>query len=533
MRISTIQIFNIANRSMADANEAMFKTQEQISTGRRVLRPSDDPVASTKIMQLTSELASIEQYQKNIDIAQNNLTIEEFVLDSVNNLVQRMQELGVQAGNTATMGVNEYRALASEVDSRLEELQDLLNTKNANGDYIFGGFKSTKEPFTGSSQSGFRYNGDEGQQFIKIANNTTVAASDSGKGAFVDILSDNNTINTYASPRNTSNPPASISIGEVIDQEAFDEFYPEDMIITFNADNAVVPPGKNYSVTEKSTGRIIVANQAYTPGNDIEVMGVRVAVSGSPVSGTAATPATRTFGADFATSFPFDFSAPADETFNVTVAGRTETFTLDANITSVADLANVLNNAGNGNAAALASLGLVADNTGIRSPAGINFSISNGSANIDGVMGLDTTNGSTSSNGVLSRPGDRFFVDSSNKQDILTILARFSAAMTSYDGSTESRQQLETTVGQTLANLGNAQTSVLDIRAKIGARTNTLESTRSLHLDSELITSEIMGELRDTDYAEASTRLSAQTLILQAAQSSFIRVSRLTLFSQL
>ncbi len=105
--------------------------------------------------------------------------------------------------------------------------------------------------------------------------------------------------------------------------------------------------------------------------------------------------------------------------------------------------------------------------------------------------------------------------------------------MESYDGTPESRNGLETTVAQTLENLGNAQTRILDVRAKIGARTNTLDSTRSLHLDSEIITTEIMAELRDTDYAEASTRLSAQTLILEAAQASFVRVSRLTLFSQI
>lgn len=533
MRISTLQIFNIANRSMASANEAMIKTQEQLSTGRRVLHPSDDPVASTKIMQLTNELASIGQYQNNIDIAQNNLTIQEFVLDSVNNLIQRIQELSVQAGNTATLDVNEYRAIASEVDTRLDELQDLLNTKNANGDYIFGGYKSLNEPFSGSGQSGFRYNGDEGQQFIKIANNTTIAASDSGKSAFVDVQSENNTINTYASKGNTSVPAASISIGEVFDQEIFDDFYPEDIVITFNADNAVVPAGKNFTATEKSTGRVLLANQAYTPGSDIEVMGVRVRVSGSPVSGSRPIPATRNFGADFATAFPIDFTPPADETFQMTVAGRTETFSLDANIASVADLNTVLNNVGNGNAAALASLGLVVDSAGIRSPAGINIQITNGSANINTVMGLDTLNGSVSTNGVMSQSGDQFFIDSSNKQDVLTILSRFSLAMSSYTGSPESREKLETQVARTLANLGNAQTSVLDIRAKIGARENTLESTRSLLLDSELVTTEIMAQLRDTDYAEASTRLSSQTLILQAAQSSFIRVSRLTLFSQL
>ena len=123
MRISTVQIFNIANTSMAEASQALVDTQEQLSTGQRVLDPSDDPVAATKILSLTTELSTIEQYQNNINIAKNNLSIEETVLQSVNNLITRIQELAVQAGNTATLSPTEYESIANEVDSRLDELQ--------------------------------------------------------------------------------------------------------------------------------------------------------------------------------------------------------------------------------------------------------------------------------------------------------------------------------------------------------------------------------------------------------------------------
>lgn len=533
MRISSLQIFNIATNSLADTNQALIKTQEQLSTGKRVNRPSDDPVAATKIMSLTSELAGITQYKKNIDIAQNNLVLEESILRSVNNLVTRMQEVAVQAGNSATLTQNEYNSLASEVDARLDELVNLLNTQNANGDFIFGGYKSRQEPFTGSANTGFTYNGDDGQQFIKVANNTTVAASDSGKALFQDITSANNTVRTYASAANTSNPPVQISVGRVVDQDVFDRFYPEDMVITFNADTNVVPPGKNFTATERSTGRIIAANQAYIPGQSVELNGVSFRISGTPVSGTPATAATRDFGADVGITFPFDFTAPANESFDISVAGRTETIVLDANITNTTDLVSVLNSAANGNAAKLAGLGLTATSSGIQMASGINFSITNGSANIDGVMGLNTFAGTASTDGEQQTPGDRLFVDATQKQDVLTTLARFSDAMKSFDGSSASRDALQDTVASTLTNLTNTQTSVLEVTAKLGARFNTLESTRSLHLDSELVTEKVLADLRDIDYAEAATRLSAQSLILQAAQSSFIRVSQLSLINQL
>jgi len=533
MRISSFQIFNIANKGIADANQAIVHTQEQLSSGMRVLRPSDDPVASTKIMQLTNDIANIGQYRKNIDIAENNLTLEESSLKSANNLLLRMRELAVQAGNTATLSPSEYKALAAEVDARLDEMVNLLNSQNANGDYIFGGYKSRREPFVGSAASGFQYQGDEGQLYIKVANNTTVAASDSGKAIFVDIESAKNTIHTYASPANRSDPPVKVSVGLVTDQEVYDEFYPQDMVVTFNADSSIVPAGKNFTVTERSSGRVIVANQAYVPGSDIEVNGVRFQISGQPVSGQPAVAATRAFGADSAVSFPIDFTPPANESFVMRVGGRSETFVLDGPVNNSTDLANILNSAGNGNAARLAALGISVDNSGIRVNSGVNFSILNGSANIDAVTGLNTTVGTTSTDGTMETAGDRVFIDSSNKQDVLTTLARFSQGMKDYDGTDESRIELEKIVGTTLDNLKNAQTSILDITSKLGARYNTLESTRELHLDSEIVMKEVLSELRDIDYAEAATRLSAQSLVLQAAQSSFVRVSQLNLFAQL
>lgn len=533
MRISSLQIFNIANKGMANANEAMVHTQEQLSSGIRVLTPSEDPVASTKIMQLTNDLSNISQYRKNIDIAENNLVAQESAMSSVSSLLQRIQELAVQAGNTATLSEGEYDALASEVDARLDELLNLLNSQNANGDFIFGGFKSKTSPFIGSAASGFRYLGDEGQKFVKVANNTTVAASDSGKELFVDIQSEHNTIHTYASEANRSVPAIGISVGQVIDQEAFDEFYPRDMVVSFNADNQITPAGKNYTITERNTGRIIVANQPYTQGGDIEVNGVRFRITGMPVSGTPAVPATRNFGADLPFTLPADFTAPGNAQFTVRIGGRTETLQLDGLVNTTVDLANMLNSTVNGNAAKLSDLGITVNTAGFYVASGAQLTLSGGTAAVDAALGLNASTRSESVDGVMGQAGDRVFIDSSNKQDVLTTLARFSNGMKDFDGTDDSRAILETIVADTISNLKHAQTSILDVTAKLGARYNTLDSTRELHLDNEVVIKDVLGELRDVDYAEAATRLSAQSMILQAAQSTFIRVSQLTLFSQL
>lgn len=421
MRISNLHIFNLANQSMSDASSAIAKTQEQLSTGKRVLTAADDPVAAIRIQSLTDNIAVIDQYNKNISIAENNLETEEAALKSVTNLVQRIKELAVQAGNTASLSSSEYEALATEVDSRLDELVSLANTRNSNGDYIFSGYKSKSPAFSGDTINGFRFEGDEGVINIKVANNTFVEASDSGKAIFVDIPNSEKTITTSANPNNRSVPPLTISLGEVVDQAAYDDFYPEDIVITFNDDTNLSPAARNFTVTERSTGKIIAENQPYAAGEELVYHGVSVRMSGTP--------------------------APA--------------------------------------------------NTG----AGVK--------------------------------GDQLFIDSTSTQDVLTTMMRFRDAMQAFDGTQESRTRVSDSVATTLNNLSYIQDSVSQVVTKIGTRINILESTKEQHLDTELVSNTILSDLRDLDYAEAASRLSAQTLILQAAQASFLRITELNLFSRL
>ena len=412
MRISSMQIFDIARRSMADANQALVKTQEQMSTNKRVLTAADDPVASTKILQITDELHAIEQYNKNIDIAENNISLEESLLEGVTSIIQRMQELAVAAGNTATLTPNDYKSMASETNERLDELVGLLNSRNANGDYIFGGYKSTKPPFEGDAFSGYGYVGDEGQQRIKVSNSTTVAATDSGKTLFMDVQSANKTVQTSVAANNQSSPPIKISVGQIVDQDKYNEFYPEDIVIAFatQADGT-----QTFTAKERSSGRVVEGfqDQPYVSGQDIEMQGIRVRISGNPVA------------------------------------------------------------------------------------------------------------------------GDKTMIESTEKQGVLDTLARFKEAMNNFDGSPEGKDELSAIVATTLDNLGHAHTSTLDVVSSLGGRLNTLDSTRDLHLDTELLSKDVLSQLRDVDTADAATRLSQHSMILQAAQQSFIRVSQLTLFSKL
>lgn len=527
MRVSTSQIYNIANIGMKQAQGAVVKTQEQIATGKRLLTPADDPVAATSILQLNQELARTEQYGKNINIAENSLNLEEAALKSVVNLVQRMQELAVSAGNTTVLTSKDYQALAAEVDSRVGELLNLQNTRNASGQYIFAGYQGATQPFSDDGGGHFSYHGDEGQLSLQASTSITVPVSDSGKRIFVDIPSGHNTFNTLANPTNRALPAASISIGEVIDQAAYDKLFPENLVITFNDPNDVGPPATNFTIREANSGKILVANQLHQQGQAIEVKGIRFNIDGAPNPPQAAT-------------LPFNFTSGGLDYLSVPgsitlgVGKQRETFVLDQDLTGAIDasgFAAILNDPGNGNAAKLANLGLTVNAAGITSSSGQNITISGGSADLNAMTGLVTQGaGSTSTNGVQ---GDKFFVNSTNKQGLLTTLSRFSEAMREVKDNPDSKLELSVIVAQTLTNLQNAVTQLSSVQGEVGARLNTLESTKDLNLDTELFGRKVLSDLQDLDVADASIRLQMETFVLSAAQSSFVKVSQLSLFSYL
>jgi flagellar hook-associated protein 3 FlgL len=99
MRISTSYIQQQSVDTMLAQQKQLADTQLQVSTGQRILRPSDDPVAAVKSLNYEREVSINEQYQANADVANNKLNAAENALTSATDIVQRIRELAVQALN--------------------------------------------------------------------------------------------------------------------------------------------------------------------------------------------------------------------------------------------------------------------------------------------------------------------------------------------------------------------------------------------------------------------------------------------------
>ncbi len=185
MRISTSQIFRQGVDAMLQNQRELSRTELQIASGKRILSPSDDPSASARVLDLQESQQRLTQYQRNADVAIAKLNQEETALSAIGDTLQRVRELTVQGANDV-LGVDERRAIAVEVRQHIENFMQLANSQDANGEFLFSGFKSKTQPFTHDGVGGFTYHGDDGQRLLKIGDSREVAIGDPGS-VFMDF----------------------------------------------------------------------------------------------------------------------------------------------------------------------------------------------------------------------------------------------------------------------------------------------------------------------------------------------------------
>lgn len=273
MRMSTAQITNSGVREMLLRQSELQKTQLQLSTQKRILKPSDDPVAASAISALSAEISQLEQFNRNADAAKASNELEEGVLSSVNNVFFRMRELMVSLGNGA-FGEQEYDSIGIELKEGLKQVLGLSNTQNANGDYLFSGGQVKVQSFTQDSSGNINYNGDQGQRMLRVSSGVVEPVSDSGFDVFLNIKNGNGKFSVGSNSANTGS--AIISSGSY---QAPPNFVAEPYTITFGDDGS---GNTTYTVTGDNSGTTIVAATPYVEGADIAFNGITVTVKGTP-----------------------------------------------------------------------------------------------------------------------------------------------------------------------------------------------------------------------------------------------------------
>jgi len=180
------------------------ETQEKLSSGKRINRPSDDPSGTRKVLGLKAEEFQVQQFLDNTETAKEQINFTSNTLESIQDIFSKIKELTIQASND-TLGQSERKIISGELDELLESVLQNANTDN-NGRYIFSGTQTLTSAFTATRDSNgnissVSYNGNNEEIKYQIGPNTFMQINLPGGKLFQD----NKAFSTLISLRDSLN----------------------------------------------------------------------------------------------------------------------------------------------------------------------------------------------------------------------------------------------------------------------------------------------------------------------------------------
>lgn len=489
MRVSTNSLYlnNLAN--MMAKQSSLNKTQEQLSSMRRVNSPSDDPVAAAQILDQTQADNRIQQFNQNAKSAESALALTEVSLQSSGDLLQHIRGMAVKAGNT-TLTNDDRKMLNSELEGLYKQLLGTVNTLDGNGKALFGGSISQTKPFSEQAQFGtavatgssiIQYNGDDNRQEMLISSSRQVPVTENGSYAF-ERIPEGNGVFKLGAGSTLSN--VQVDLGSVIDRAAFD------------------------------------ASPLATNGNKIEVV---FSSQDDGVDGSAA---------DFSQYYDILSYDAATLTYTSLVTGSTTTAvsSAPADLLAAASLTSPLYyNSANPNPAAAFGPGLRSQSEQVDIGNPLNYPKFKSGSDVDltaygyGIK-FAISSEKPAAGGVIT-------VEQSKTHSIFDTLNDFSRVLQSDVATPATSTDFANRLGNVIANIDNAQTRMLTVEARIGANRREADTLVEVGENFSLQYKAILSRLQDVDVASAATELSLAKVALEASQSSFAKIQGLTLFN--
>ena len=321
MRISTSQIYDAGSLNIQRNQASLFKLQNQLSTGRRVLTPEDDPVAAAQALLVTQAKEMNAQQTTNQGNAESQLGLVDSQLSSLVDLIQNVRDRVLQAGNS-TLGASDRQSIATELEARFGELLGIANAQNGSGDYLFSGYQGATKPFAinaslsvvpPATTAPVGYYGDDGERLLQVSSSRLMPVNVAGSDVFMNAKQGNGTfvVETGGNIGGGINQgSATVDSGSVLDLQKW-----QAGVNSFGWSNANNPSiqvrfsvaagattYQLYDVSVAASPVAISAAAAYTPGQAI------------PLASTNPPAATAT---DFGSNFVVQ-GTPADgDTFSV------------------------------------------------------------------------------------------------------------------------------------------------------------------------------------------------------------------------
>lgn len=503
--------------AIENQSSSLLKINEQISAQRRILTPSDDPVAATQALGVSQTISINNQYMTNQKAAQNVLGLEDTTLKQVSDLLQHAHSLAVEAGNATYDNVNRGY-LADQLRSDLQQLMSLANSTDGNGSYLFSGYQGKTVPFstTSGASAPVQYNGDQGQRLLQVDSSRQIPISDSGYDVFMGIKNGNGTF--VSAPATTNNGTGVIDTGNVLDPTKWNAAgLSQNYSVVFKSlpssvTGTALGAGQEISISDPAAwtaaGKNVTVSftaTTYTVNNlnDGSVTGP-ISYAGTPISIQGA-------------GLSFNFAPAAGSSYSVN--GSSTTYDLIDNANPTVSLVT---------GAALPTTGAYSKT--YTSGQSISFNgLSVPAAGSDYGVNVTVT-GSPAS-------GDRFTVKASTNESMFKTLddlaTQLSTGVRNGSNGDIDRATLSNAINKALSSLNNDIDQISTVRASVGARMSELDATNSMSQDLDTQYQKNLSTLQDLDFAKAVSDLDKSQVGLDAAQKAYTRVTGLSLFNYL
>lgn len=534
MRISTTQFYETSATNYSRTYANVVKTGDEVASQIKLNTAGDDPVGAARVLQLQQMGTMLNQYKSNIDTINTGVVQTETALTSITSAIQRAQEL-VLGASSASFTDKDRQANAQELSALQGEILGLMNSKDANGSYLFSGSKSTTAPYSLNPDGSYGYHGDQTRNQLAIGSGISMASNTTGWDAFEQAVNTTRTSATLTAGANDG--VISLSGGTVTNDATYSSKFTagEPYKVSFlNSTQFQILDKNNTDVTAEATsvGKFDSSSPA---GQTIGFRGLELTLN---INLTDAQKATTTT-ADAAVSnhtFTLGVTASSVSTARLPTNSSANTVITSSQVTDQAAFDKVFPDGG-------AILRFTGANTfdlyaSPYDPASTPV-VTGGTLTGTPVANQAVAAGVTftfSGNPPALAAGDQFTASSSTRQteNVLNTLSTVIAALNGkVDGDPVATQKLQATLTSAIGNLKSQSNQIGAARSDGGARsaTATDQGVTNQNLMDNGTTE--AGTITASDPVDAIARLTLQKTMLQASQLVFTQLSSLNLFSKL
>ncbi|MCL1124779.1 flagellar hook-associated protein FlgL [Shewanella surugensis] len=176
MRVSMQNMYSSNLYSLQKATIEIARLNEMQSTGKSLLKPSDNPIGSVQVIGTQRDVAATTQYIDNIKSLSSGLDRSETHLSSMIDLQGRLREIAV-ASNNGSLSPEDRAAYGAEMEELMESMVSLVNATDESGNYLFSGNLTDTQPLLKDTNGVYIYQGDSNQREVQVANNTWMEAN--------------------------------------------------------------------------------------------------------------------------------------------------------------------------------------------------------------------------------------------------------------------------------------------------------------------------------------------------------------------